>query len=412
MHQPPAALRPGVGLMLINRVGKIFVARHIDGDGSDWRMPQGGIHRGETPRDAVLRELRDQLSISNVEILAESPVWLSHDAVDWRQKWFLALFKGRDGDISLSTDSPEFDTWRWVSPVELTAIAGWLKRQLYLDILGEFSGAINEVMMLISASPIADTSSRTNSLRFRKDVVLIDTEGERLDAGPLSITDGEVNFIDGFMHDGSIGAECGLQLMRYWGYCERHAWVSLAVEMSMLHGFCSRSASLYTDILRQGSAALAGDNRRAVPKQLREGGSCMICNANPRWRGLLSRADLAKAKDPSPLRSFAQGCAPFWQQDCCPQCITGVTGGHLCRRHMSEALREGASLDLANERKYLMNMLARLENYAWSFSWGFRGLDGPEDRAALISAIGWCSGWASLGALIPLDYLLPSRSGA
>ena len=415
MHSPTSphltAQQPGIGLMLINRTGKIFVARRIDGDGSEWQMPQGGINRGETPRGAMLRELREQLNTNNVEILAESQDWVSHDGAEWRQKWFLALFKGRDGDIKLSTGSPEFDTWRWVSPVELTAIAGLFKRQLYLDMLGEFSGPIDDAMRLIGMSPPVDLGRRSN-LRFPKDVVLIDAEGERLDAGPLSITDGEVNFIDGFMHDGSIGAESGLQLMRYWGYCERHAWVSLAVEMSALHGFCSRSASLYTDILQQGSAALAGNNRRVVTKQLREGGSCMICTANPRWRGLLSRAELAEAKDTLPLRDFAQGCAPFWRQDCCPRCITGVTGGHMCRRHMSEALSEGASLDLANERKYLMNMLARLENYAWSFSWGFRGLDGPEDRAALISAIGWCSGWVSLGAVIPLRHPSASLSGA
>jgi hypothetical protein len=211
-----------------------------------------------------------------------------------------------------------------------------------------------------------------------------------------------VNFVEGFMHDGSLGGECGLQLMGYWGYCERHAWVSLAVEMSALHGFCSRSASLYVDILRQAVTTLAGNNPRSLARQLKERGACMICNANPKWRGLHSDAKLAEAKDPAPLCSFAENSASFWSSDCCPRCISGMTGGHLCRRHTVEALGEGASLDLNKEREYLSNTLARLENYAWSFSWGFRGIDGPEDRAALISAIGWCSGWSSLAALIPL----------
>jgi putative (di)nucleoside polyphosphate hydrolase len=399
--------------MLINRAGKIFVARRIDGEGGEWQMPKGGIYRGETPRDAMLREMRQQISTNNVELLAESLGWRSDDDSGWRQKWFLALFKGPDAEIKLTTDNPEFDTWRWVSPVELTALAASSERQLYLDVLGEFSSPIRDAMMLIGASDSAEPLSGPSILNFRKDVLPVDQEMAQVDAGPLSITDGEVNFIEGFTHDGSIGAECGLQLMGYWGYCERHAWVSLAVEMSMLHGFCSRSASLYVDILKQASTTLAGNNQRAVAKQLKENGSCMICNANPRWRGLLSHAELAKAKDPSPLQSFAEMSATFWQADCCPRCIAGVAGGHLCRRHTIEALNEGILLDRKHEREYLLNVLARLENYAWSFSWGFRGIDGPGDRAALISAIGWCSGWSSLGAVVPLGHLSsPSRLGS
>src|SRR3974377_1069239 len=107
MHQRPTALRPGIGLMLINLFGKIFVARRIDGDASDWQMPRGEIYRGETPRDALLRELQAQLTTSNVEILAESQGWRSHDVAESRQKWFAALFKGRDGDIKLSSDKPD-----------------------------------------------------------------------------------------------------------------------------------------------------------------------------------------------------------------------------------------------------------------------------------------------------------------
>ena len=67
-----------------------------------------------------------------------------------------------------------------------------------------------------------------------------------------------------------------------------------------------------------------------------------------------------------------------------------------------QVINEGESLDLKHEREYFLNVLARLENYAWSFSWGFRGIDGPEDRAAIISAIGWCSGWSSLARLLTL----------
>ncbi len=414
--------RPGVGIVLINRFGRVLVARRIDGDANGWQMPQGGINRGESPRDAVFRELSEEIGTDKVEILAESQSWLSYDvpggfvkeaspAGRWqgqRQKWFLALFKGRDGDIKLPTDNPEFDAWRWVSPEELAALAVSFKRQLYLDVLEEFSSPICDAMRLITASAApGETAGELMALRTREDVPLGDAEEVQVEGGPLAITDGEVNFIQGFVHDGSIGAECGLQLMRHWGYCERHAWVSLAVEMSVLHDFCSRSATLYADILRQGVAVLAPEQlrrQRVVAKELKEGGTCMICNANPMRRGLLSVSELTKAKDPARLRSFAEKSAPFWQSDRCPQCVNGVTGGHLCRRHLIEVLSEGVSLNLMFEREYLLNVLARLENYAWSFSWGFHGMDGPEDHAALISAIGWCSGWSSLAAVVPIGH--------
>jgi putative (di)nucleoside polyphosphate hydrolase len=418
MHYHPT-YRPGVGTVLINCSCKVLVARRAGIGGDAWQMPQGGINRGESPREAMLRELREEIGTDNVEILAESRSWRSYDVPGGfvkdtlssarlqgqRQKWFLALFRGCDADINLATSTPEFDAWRWVAPEELTALGVSFKRQLYVDVLGEFSGPIRDAMKLISAP--APPEELGGGLIDLRNVSSIDAGEIQVDSGPLAIADGEVNFIDGFMHDGSIGAECGLQLMGYWGYCERHAWVSLAVEMSILHGFCSRSASLYVDILQQAVAALAAEsrsNRRVVAKQLRESGSCMICNANPRWRGLLSHAELAKAKDPSPLQSFAESSAPFWNSDCCSQCTGGVTGGHLCRRHIIEALNEGVSLDLNHEREYLLNVLGRLENYAWSFSWGFRGIDGPEDRAGLISAIGWCSGWSSLTAIVPLGH--------
>ena len=154
MHQ---TYRPSVGIVLINRFGKVLVARRIDGEASAWQMPHGGINRGESPRDAMLRELREEISTDTVEILAESRSWHSYDVPSeglgndlspadreqgQRQKWFLALFTGRDADIKLATDNPEFDAWRWVSPEELAALAAPIKLQLYREMLAEFASPI------------------------------------------------------------------------------------------------------------------------------------------------------------------------------------------------------------------------------------------------------------------------------
>jgi putative (di)nucleoside polyphosphate hydrolase len=144
--------RPGVGVMLLNRRGEVFVARRIDVGHESWQMPQGGINNAEMPRQAALRELREEIGTDNVEIIAGSTGWFYYDvpssmaqkawAGKWlgqRQKWFVMIFKGKDSDIDLTTEHPEFDAWRWVSVQELSTLAVSFKRQLYVDVMGEFA---------------------------------------------------------------------------------------------------------------------------------------------------------------------------------------------------------------------------------------------------------------------------------
>jgi putative (di)nucleoside polyphosphate hydrolase len=144
-----AEYRAGVGIVLINSRGEVFVGRRVDIDA--WQMPQGGINRGESPRQAALRELEEEIGTDNVEIVAESEKWLYYDVPEklarkawqarWRgqrQKWFVMLFKGMDSDINIATSQPEFSAWRWSSVAELSALAVSFKRQLYLNVLGQF----------------------------------------------------------------------------------------------------------------------------------------------------------------------------------------------------------------------------------------------------------------------------------
>jgi putative (di)nucleoside polyphosphate hydrolase len=144
--------RPAVGIMLLNDRNQVFVARRIDIPGEAWQMPQGGIDRGETPRQAALRELEEEVGTAKAEILAESDAWLRYDFPSelrrraWlkryrgqAQKWFAMRFTGRDGDFDLATRHPEFDAWKWIAPAELPELIVPFKRQLYLDVLAEFS---------------------------------------------------------------------------------------------------------------------------------------------------------------------------------------------------------------------------------------------------------------------------------
>jgi putative (di)nucleoside polyphosphate hydrolase len=150
--EPDTAYRPGVGIMLLNSANLVFVARRIDMDEEAWQMPQGGIDTGEEPSDAALRELEEEIGTADAVILAESRDWLRYDLPAelvgrvWRgryrgqrQKWFAMRFTGRDSDIDLATDHPEFNAWKWAPPASLPRFIVPFKRRLYTDILAEFA---------------------------------------------------------------------------------------------------------------------------------------------------------------------------------------------------------------------------------------------------------------------------------
>jgi putative (di)nucleoside polyphosphate hydrolase len=138
--------------MLLNRQSEVFVGRRIDMPSVHaWQMPQGGIDPGESPRQAALRELKEEIGTDKAEILAESQAWLRYElppeigGTMWggrycgqEQKWFAMRFTGSDSDIDLATEHPEFDRWQWVAPERLPGLIVPFKRQLYLDILDEF----------------------------------------------------------------------------------------------------------------------------------------------------------------------------------------------------------------------------------------------------------------------------------
>ena len=147
-----ARYRPAVGIMLLNRDGRVFVGRRIDMPAglAAWQMPQGGIDPGETPPQAALRELREEVGTDRAAILGETAGWHHYDLPPeiagrmWkgrfrgqRQKWFAMRFTGDDRDIDLATEHPEFDAWEWVAPERLPEMIVPFKRALYREVLAE-----------------------------------------------------------------------------------------------------------------------------------------------------------------------------------------------------------------------------------------------------------------------------------
>ncbi|MGP9790516.1 RNA pyrophosphohydrolase [Roseinatronobacter sp. NSM] len=146
--------RPCVGIMLINGEGLIFAAQRLDSAIPAWQMPQGGIDAGEAPDVAALRELNEEISVTPdlVVPLAQTRDWLAydlpHDIVPriWKgryrgqkQRWFLMRFTGRDDQINIQTQHPEFSQWRWIAAQDMLAEIVPFKRDIYATVTDEFS---------------------------------------------------------------------------------------------------------------------------------------------------------------------------------------------------------------------------------------------------------------------------------
>lgn len=119
--------RPNVGIILLNARNEVFWGKRIRQDA--WQFPQGGIKSGESPEQAMYRELHEEVGLlaHQVRILGRTRGWLRYDVPtewvrrDWRsnyrgqkQIWYLLRLVGRDSDVRLrACERPEFDAWRW-----------------------------------------------------------------------------------------------------------------------------------------------------------------------------------------------------------------------------------------------------------------------------------------------------------
>jgi putative (di)nucleoside polyphosphate hydrolase len=143
--------RPCVGVMLINSDGFVFVGRRIDQTVEGWQMPQGGIDDGETPVEAALRELEEEIGTNKAEPLREMKEWLAYDLPNHllgvalhgkfrgqKQKWIAMRFKGTDADIDIRTEHPEFAQWKWLAMEALPRLIVPFKRDTYEKVIAEF----------------------------------------------------------------------------------------------------------------------------------------------------------------------------------------------------------------------------------------------------------------------------------
>lgn len=169
----PLRYRRGVGAVVFRADGQVLVARRIDTPGEAWQLPQGGMHKGETPRHAVYREVHEEIGTDKVKYLAKASAWLRYELppelagrvwsgryVGQKQRWFALRFTGVDSDIDVNASrKPEFDAWRWADYEDLPTLAVWFKRSLYTAVVAEFRGTAE---MLRRAQEHTRDSSRAD----------------------------------------------------------------------------------------------------------------------------------------------------------------------------------------------------------------------------------------------------------
>ena len=140
-------LRSGVGIVVLNTENKVFVAKRIDNPKDFWQMPQGGVDDGEDFIQAAYRELEEETSIKNVDLIQELEDSIIYELPDhllgliWKgkyrgqkQKWFVMRFTGDDSEINIKTKKPEFLDWKWVDLEEITKLVVDFKLHVYQEV--------------------------------------------------------------------------------------------------------------------------------------------------------------------------------------------------------------------------------------------------------------------------------------
>jgi len=149
-------LRTGVGIVVLNKKNKVFVAKRIDNPKNFWQMPQGGVDKGESFLNAAYRELEEETGMKNLEFIKEIEGMMTYElpehllGIIWKgkykgqkQKWFLMRYLGNDNEININTNNPEFLEWKWIDLNEITEVVVDFKLHVYKELKEKIQKIIN-----------------------------------------------------------------------------------------------------------------------------------------------------------------------------------------------------------------------------------------------------------------------------
>ena len=150
MEHKKLPLRTGVGISVLNSKNQVFVGKRKDNPFDKWQMPQGGVDADEPLLVAMKRELEEETSIKNIEVLKEFNQWLEYELPEsligkiWKgkyrgqkQKWFIVRYLDRDDKININTKNPEFIEWKWIDPETLPKVIVDFKKHIYEKLVPE-----------------------------------------------------------------------------------------------------------------------------------------------------------------------------------------------------------------------------------------------------------------------------------
>ena len=149
-------LRSGVGIVVLNKDNKVFVAKRIDNPKNFWQMPQGGVDKNESYYKAALRELKEETSIISIKLIQEIDKKFTYILPDhligiiWKgkfkgqtQKWYVMRFIGNESEININTTHPEFLDWKWINVEDLPKVAVKFKLDVYKNLKDEVEKILN-----------------------------------------------------------------------------------------------------------------------------------------------------------------------------------------------------------------------------------------------------------------------------
>ena len=256
------------------------------------------------------------------------------------------------------------------------------------------------------ADNTSETIAKEPIVLSRKKILqhtLIRTTGAALQLSPpdaFRLSPGEIHFLWWFIQGSIMNPSTRQRMRKAWGFCERHAWGWMIVEASFRSGYMHGPALLYEDLMRAALNAfqLNGPAQHGrLRRRLRDKGPCLMCEEGygPHSKGIVKEKIVRQGRDLGELLRLAKRTEPYWRDTICGRCA-GTASTLRCRQHLIEDESSRLAGEMSVHRSSVTYIFDHLVKYARSFQFEFQGSQTEEDTAALISAVGWCSGWRLL----------------
>ena len=218
------------------------------------------------------------------------------------------------------------------------------------------------------------------------------------------LPDGAVHFFYWFIQGTIMYPDTRDALRGSWGFCARHAWACLSVEIAFRDRFLLGPAILYEELLERAVRCLAARGpfrRRRLLRTLLAKRPCIACELDIEnaGRGAFSQSRLDHGRDTEPLRAFALETENHWRKAVCGAC-SGDGSSLRCRPHLLQDLAAKVAIDQTAHWRNVQSALTDLTSFYRSLLWGYTGAVPAEQRASIFVAVGWMSGWRPLLDLI------------